>query len=47
MLGDFVLFVGLPFEIYRLTGSTLATAGMVLAFLVPEHSVRLGGRGLR
>jgi MFS family permease len=35
-LGDFVLFVGLPFEIYRLTGSTLATAGMVLAFLVPE-----------
>jgi MFS family permease len=35
-LGDFVLFVGLPFEIYRRTGSTLATAGMVLAFLVPE-----------
>lgn len=35
-LGDFVLFVGLPFEMYRLTGSTLATAGMVLAFLVPE-----------
>ena len=35
-LGDFVLFVGLPYEIYRLTGSTLATAGMVLAFLVPE-----------
>ena len=35
-LGDFVLFVGLPFEIYRLTGSTLATAGMLLAFLVPN-----------
>jgi MFS family permease len=35
-LGDFVLFVGLPYEIYRLTGSTLATAGMVLAFLVPN-----------
>ena len=35
-LGDFVLFVGLPFEIYRRTGSTLATAGMVLAHLVPE-----------
>jgi MFS family permease len=35
-LGDFVLFVGLPYEIYRLTNSTLATAGMVLAFLVPE-----------
>jgi predicted MFS family arabinose efflux permease len=36
MLGDFVLFVGLPYEIYRLTGSTLATAGMLLAFLVPN-----------
>jgi MFS family permease len=35
-LGDFVLFVGLPYEIYRRTGSTLATAGMVLAFLIPE-----------
>jgi MFS family permease len=35
-LGDFVLFVGLPYEVYRLTGSTLATAGMVLAFLVPN-----------
>lgn len=35
-LGDFVLFVGLPYEIYRLTGSTLATAGMVLAHLVPH-----------
>jgi len=35
-LGDFVLFVGLPFEIYRLTGSTLATAGMVLSFLIPN-----------
>lgn len=36
MLGDFILFVGLPYEIYRLTGSTLATAGMVVAFLVPN-----------
>jgi MFS family permease len=35
-LGDFVLFVGLPYEIYRLTGSTLAMAGMSLAFLVPN-----------
>lgn len=35
-LGDFVLFVGLPYEIYRLTGSTLATAGMVFAFLIPN-----------
>ena len=36
MMGDWVLFVGLPFEIYRLTGSTLATGGMVLAMLVPR-----------
>lgn len=36
MLGDFVLFVGLPYEIYRLTGSTVAMAGMVLSFLVPN-----------
>lgn len=36
MLGDFVLFVGLPYEIFRLTGSTLATAGMVFSFLVPN-----------
>jgi MFS family permease len=36
MIGDWVLFVGLPFEIYRLTGSTLATGGMVLALLVPR-----------
>jgi MFS family permease len=35
-LGDFVLFVGLPYEMYRLTGSTLAMAGMSLAFLVPN-----------
>ena len=36
MIGDWVLFVGLPVEIYRRTGSTLATAGMVLASLVPS-----------
>ncbi len=36
MIGDWVLFVGLPFEIYRITGSTLATGGMVLALLVPR-----------
>jgi len=36
MLGDFILFVGLPYEIYRLTGSTLATAAMVVSFLVPN-----------
>jgi MFS family permease len=35
-LGDWALFVGLPFEIYRLTGSTLATAGMTVSFLVPD-----------
>jgi MFS family permease len=36
MIGDWILFVGLPFEIYRLTGSTLATGGMVLAALLPR-----------
>ena len=36
MLGDFVLFAGLPYEIFRLTGSTLATMGMVFSFLIPS-----------
>ena len=40
MIGDWILIVGLPFEIYRRTGSTLATGGMVLAYLVP--SIALG-----
>ena len=35
LIGDWVLVVGLPIEIYRRTGSTLATAGMLLAGLVP------------
>src|SRR5215211_864800 len=35
MAGDWALVVGLPVEIYRRTGSTVATAGMVLASLVP------------
>ncbi len=35
LTGDWILVVGLPFEIYRRTGSTLATGGMVLAYLVP------------
>ena len=40
MTGDWILMVGLPFEIYRRTGSTLATGAMVLAFLIP--SILLG-----
>jgi len=36
MLGDFVLFVAVPYEIYRRTGSTVAMAGMSLAFLLPN-----------
>ena len=40
LTGDWILIVGLPFEIYRRTGSTLATGAMVLAFLVP--SIALG-----
>src|SRR5215213_491857 len=35
LIGDWVLAVGLPVEIYNRTGSTLATAGMGLASLVP------------
>jgi MFS family permease len=35
-VGDFVLFVGLPYEVFRLTGSTRATAGVVLAHLIPR-----------
>jgi predicted MFS family arabinose efflux permease len=35
LTGDWVLVVGLPIEVYRRTGSTLATMGMVLASLVP------------
>ena len=35
LTGDWILVVGLPFEIYRRTGSTLATGGMVLAYLLP------------
>jgi MFS family permease len=40
MMGDWALIVGLPVEVYRRTGSTVATAGIVLSFLVP--SVVLG-----
>jgi MFS family permease len=36
MTGDWFLIVGLPVEIYRLTGSTLAIAGIPVAFLVPS-----------
>jgi predicted MFS family arabinose efflux permease len=43
MIGDWVLIVGLPFEVYRRTGSTLATGAMVLSFLIP--SVVFGSLG--
>jgi predicted MFS family arabinose efflux permease len=39
-MGDWMLLVGLSYEVYRRTNSTLATAGMVIAFLVP--SITLG-----
>lgn len=35
LIGDWVLVVGLPIEVYARTGSTLATMGMTLAFLIP------------
>ena len=35
MIGDWALVVALPFEVYQRTGSTLATAGILLASLVP------------
>ena len=35
MIGDWTLVVALPFEVYQRTGSTLATAGILLASLLP------------
>src|SRR5215213_3088451 len=35
MIGDWALLAALPFEIYRRTGSTLATAGVMIAGLAP------------
>ena len=40
MIGDWVLIVGLPYEVYRRTGSTLATGAVALSFLIP--SIALG-----
>ena len=40
MTGDWILITGLPFEIYRLTGSTTALGVMAVAFLIP--SITLG-----
>jgi len=36
MMGDWALLVALPFEIYRRTGSTLATAGVLIAGIGPQ-----------
>jgi predicted MFS family arabinose efflux permease len=36
MTGDWVTFTGLPLVVYDLTGSTLATGGMLLAGIVPR-----------
>jgi MFS family permease len=38
--GDWVLYAALPFYVYERTGSTIATAGMIVATLLP--SVLLG-----
>ena len=36
MTGDWALMAGVPYVVYQATGSTLATAGMVLAGLLPQ-----------
>ena len=36
MMGDWALMAALPFEIYRRTGSTLATAGVLVAGIAPQ-----------
>src|SRR5215213_3208001 len=35
LIGDWALVVAFPFEVYRRTGSTLATAGILVASLLP------------
>jgi predicted MFS family arabinose efflux permease len=40
MTGDWILITGLPYEIYRLTGSTQALGFMAIAFMIP--SITLG-----
>ncbi|MBI5876161.1 MAG: MFS transporter [Chloroflexi bacterium] len=35
MIGDWVLFIALPFHIYQVTGSALATGGMFMATTLP------------
>ena len=36
LTGDWVLRVGLSYYVYALTGSTLASAGMLLASFIPQ-----------
>src|SRR3954454_3146630 len=36
MMGDWALVAALPFEIYRRTGSTLATAAVLIAGIGPQ-----------
>src|SRR5581483_2896085 len=35
LAGDWVLMVGLPLYVYKVTGSTLATGGMLVAAILP------------
>jgi hypothetical protein len=42
MIGDWALLAALPFEIYRRTGSTLATAGVMIAGLAPAIALLAG-----
>ena len=45
-LGGGVMFVALPFQIYQLTGSTLAVAGLSFVELVPLLTLTLVGGAL-
>src|SRR4051812_6476433 len=37
--GDWILSAGLGYQVYVLTGSALASAGMVLAMLIPQFTL--------
>src|SRR5215208_5672601 len=36
MMGDWVLWIALPIRVYELTGSALATSGVIASLVAPE-----------